>query len=39
MHAALGTAPGGTLRLSLGHSTSDAEIDATLAALREITAA
>jgi cysteine desulfurase family protein len=39
MHAALGTAPAGTLRLSVGHFTTEAEIDAAIAALGEITAA
>ena len=38
MHAALGTLPRGTLRLSPGHFTTEAEIDAVLAALGEITA-
>ena len=38
MHAALGTAPAGTLRLSVGHFTTDVEIDAALAALAEVTA-
>jgi cysteine desulfurase/selenocysteine lyase len=38
MHAALGTAPRGTLRVSLGHFTSQEEIDALLAALVEIVA-
>ncbi len=36
MHAALGTAPAGTLRLSVGHFTTDAEIDTALAALAEV---
>jgi selenocysteine lyase/cysteine desulfurase len=36
MHQALGTAPAGTLRLSIGHFTTDAEIDAALAALAEL---
>jgi len=36
MHAALGTAPAGTLRLSVGHFTTEAEIDAAIAAIREI---
>jgi cysteine desulfurase family protein len=39
MHAALGTAPSGTLRLSIGHFTTAAEIDAALAAIREIASA
>lgn len=39
MHAALGTAPAGTLRLSVGHFTTEGEINAVLAALGEITAA
>ncbi len=39
MHAALGTAPSGTLRLSIGHFTTAEEIDAALAAIREIAAA
>lgn len=38
MHAALGTLPGGTLRVSLGHFNSSQDIDALLAALREIAA-
>jgi selenocysteine lyase/cysteine desulfurase len=38
MHAALGTAPSGTLRLSIGHSSTADEIDAVLAALAEIAA-
>jgi cysteine desulfurase / selenocysteine lyase len=38
MHMALGTAPAGTLRLSVGHFTTDGEIRAVLAALGEITA-
>jgi cysteine desulfurase/selenocysteine lyase len=38
MHAALGTAPAGTLRLSLGHFTTDVEIDGVLAALGEVAA-
>jgi cysteine desulfurase / selenocysteine lyase len=36
MHTALGTAPTGTLRLSLGHFTTKDQIHQTLAALREI---
>jgi cysteine desulfurase/selenocysteine lyase len=36
MHAALGTLPGGTLRLSFGHFTSPEEIDAALSALADI---
>jgi cysteine desulfurase / selenocysteine lyase len=40
MHQALGTdARGGTLRLSLGAFTTSADIDAAIAALREVTAA
>jgi cysteine desulfurase family protein len=39
MHAALGTAPAGTLRLSVGHFTTEGEIDAVLAALGELSAA
>ena len=39
MHSALGTSPGGTLRLSIGHFTTEAEIDAALAALGEVAAA
>lgn len=40
MHKALGTADaGGTLRLSLGPLTTDAEIDAALGALRDLVAA
>jgi cysteine desulfurase / selenocysteine lyase len=38
MHEALGTLPRGTLRLSIGHFTSDEQIDAALAALSEIAA-
>jgi selenocysteine lyase/cysteine desulfurase len=38
MHAALGTSPSGTLRLSLGHFTTESEIAAALAAFTEITA-
>ena len=39
MHAALGTSPRGTVRISISpHSTTDAEIDATIEALREIAA-
>jgi selenocysteine lyase/cysteine desulfurase len=37
MHAALGTSPSGTLRLSFGHFSTEAEIDAVIAAFREIT--
>ncbi len=36
MHAALGTAPAGTLRLSVGHFTTEAEIDAVIAALADL---
>ena len=36
MHAALGTAPAGTLRFSLGHFTTDDDIERALAALREV---
>jgi cysteine desulfurase / selenocysteine lyase len=38
MHAALGTAPRGTVRLSIGHFSNSEEIDATIAALAEIAA-
>lgn len=38
MHAALGTAPLGTLRLSLGHFTTPAEVAAATAALADIAA-
>jgi selenocysteine lyase/cysteine desulfurase len=38
MHAALRTAPAGTLRLSPGHFTTSAEIDAAVAAFAEIAA-
>jgi cysteine desulfurase family protein len=38
MHAALGTLPGGTLRLSAGHFTTPDQIDAALSALADITA-
>lgn len=36
MHAALGTSPSGTLRLSLGHFTTQEEIDLTIDAFTEI---
>jgi len=36
MHAALKTTPRGTLRLSVGHFTNEAQIDAALAAILEI---
>src|SRR5207237_4802602 len=36
MHAALGTLPRGTLRLSLGHFTNRGEIEAAIAALSEV---
>jgi selenocysteine lyase/cysteine desulfurase len=36
MHAALGTSPSGTLRLSLGHFTTQDEIDSAIAAFTEI---
>ncbi|HZN34240.1 MAG TPA: aminotransferase class V-fold PLP-dependent enzyme, partial [Pirellulaceae bacterium] len=39
MHAALGTSPAGTLRLSLGHFTAAADIDAAIAAIREVASA
>ena len=39
MHAALGTSPAGTLRLSLGHFTTAADIDAAIAAIREVASA
>lgn len=39
MHAALGTSPRGTVRISLSpHSTTEHEIDAVIAALREVAA-
>jgi selenocysteine lyase/cysteine desulfurase len=38
MHAALGTAPSGTLRVSLGHSSTAEDVNALLAALAEIAA-
>jgi len=38
MHASLGTAPAGTLRLSVGHFTTETEIDAAIAALAEVAA-
>jgi selenocysteine lyase/cysteine desulfurase len=38
MHAALGTLPSGTLRLSLGHFTSEADVDAALKAIAELAA-
>lgn len=37
-HKTLGTFPKGTVRFSLGHSTTGAEVDATLAAIRDIAA-
>jgi cysteine desulfurase family protein len=36
MHAALGTAPGGTLRLSLGHFTTAEHVDAAIRAIGEV---
>jgi cysteine desulfurase / selenocysteine lyase len=36
MHAALGTAPSGTLRLSLGHFTTQEQVDAVIGALGEV---
>jgi selenocysteine lyase/cysteine desulfurase len=36
MHAALGTAPSGTLRVSIGHFNTAEHIEALLAALAEI---
>ena len=36
MHSELGTLPGGTLRLSLGHFTTSADVDAAIAAFGEI---
>jgi cysteine desulfurase/selenocysteine lyase len=36
MHEALGTAPAGTLRFSVGHFTTAEEIDAAISAIREI---
>jgi cysteine desulfurase / selenocysteine lyase len=36
MHAALGTLPRGTLRLSLGHFTTPEQIDAAIAAIAEV---
>jgi selenocysteine lyase/cysteine desulfurase len=36
MHAALGTLPSGTLRLSLGHFTTEQDVDAAIAAIAEI---
>lgn len=39
MHAALGTAPRGTLRVSIGHFSSADEIDQLLAALQEVATA
>ena len=36
MHAALGTLPSGTLRLSLGHFTTEAEVRAAVSALADI---
>lgn len=35
-HRTLGTYPGGTVRLTPGHTTAEAEIDRTLEAVREI---
>jgi cysteine desulfurase/selenocysteine lyase len=39
MHAALDTSPSGTLRLSIGHFSTQEEIDAVIAAFTEITSA
>ena len=39
MHAALDTLPTGTLRFSLGHFTTQAQIDAAISALTEIATA
>jgi selenocysteine lyase/cysteine desulfurase len=39
MHAALGTAPSGTVRLSLGHFSTPADVDAVVAAMGEIASA
>ncbi|MFO0883151.1 MAG: aminotransferase class V-fold PLP-dependent enzyme [Pirellulales bacterium] len=36
MHQALGTSPAGTVRMSLGHSTTDEEITTAIAVLAEI---
>jgi cysteine desulfurase family protein len=36
MHQSLGTAPAGTLRLSIGHFTTEQEIEAVIATLKEI---
>ena len=36
MHAALGTSPAGTLRLSLGHFNAAEDVDAAIAALGEV---
>jgi cysteine desulfurase family protein len=36
MHAALGTSPGGTVRFSLGHFTTPADIEAAISALAEL---
>ena len=36
MHAALGTSPAGTLRLSIGHFTTQDEVDNTIAAIAEV---
>jgi selenocysteine lyase/cysteine desulfurase len=38
MHVALGTAPAGTLRLSVGHFSTVEEIDAAVAAVAEVVA-
>ncbi|MBI4718661.1 MAG: aminotransferase class V-fold PLP-dependent enzyme [Planctomycetes bacterium] len=38
VHRALGTFPDGTVRVSVGHATTDAEVDQLAAALREIAA-
>ena len=38
MHAALKTLPTGTLRLSLGHFTTEEQVDATISALSELSA-
>ena len=39
MHSALGTSPAGTLRLSIGHFTTAADIDAAVKAIGEVASA
>jgi selenocysteine lyase/cysteine desulfurase len=39
MHSALGTSPSGTLRLSLGHFTTEDEVDRAVQSIAELVAA